>query len=166
MILCFILKIILYPTLKSWRIADWQCYANFFCRVKWLSYTYIDFLFYFLFHYGLPLDIEYSSLCYSVTQGIFKSQFCVFLKSQISYSSRLTTYESSSVHHHNALKFSHRRSVKMRGVLMRTVNFSVVLYLASGGHCCLNWKWLFCKRTSENPYGLKRYSDHFSHSEM
>ena len=134
--------------------------------VKWLSYTYIDFLFYFLFHYGLPLDIEYSSLCYSVTQGIFKSQFCVFLKSQISYSSRLTTYESSSVHHHNALKFSHRRSVKMRGVLMRTVNFSVVLYLASGGHCCLNWKWLFCKRISENPYGLKRYSDNFSHSEM
>ena len=82
-ILCFILKTILYPTLESWRIADWQCYANFFCRAKLLSYAYIDFLFYFIFHYGLPLDIEYSSLCYPVTQRIFKSQFCAFLKSQI-----------------------------------------------------------------------------------
>ncbi|KAB0353147.1 hypothetical protein FD755_024137 [Muntiacus reevesi] len=51
------------------------------------------------------------------------------------------------------------------GMLMKTVNFSVVLYLASGGHCCLNWKLVFCKR-SEEPYGLKRYSDHFLHSEM
>ena len=146
MILCFILKIILYPTLKSWRIADWQCHANFFCRAKWLSYTYIDFLFYFLFHYCLPLDIEYSSLCYTVTQEIFNSQFCFFKKPN---SSRLTTYKSSSVDSHNALKFNHRRAVKGWGMLTKTVNFSVVLYLTSGGHWCLNWKLLCCKRSEE-----------------
>ena len=117
MILCFILKIILYPTLKSWRITDWQCYANFFCRAKWLSYAYIDFLFYFLFHYCLPLDIEYISLCYTVTQEIFNSQFCFFKKPN---SSRLTTYKSSSVHNHNSLKFNHRRAVKRWGMLMKS----------------------------------------------
>ena len=145
MILCFILKIILYPTLKSWRIADWQCYDNFFCRAKWLSYAYIDLLFYFLFHYCLPLDIEYSSLCYTVTQEIFNSQFCFFKKPN---SSRLTIYKSSSVHNHNSLKFNYRRAVKRWGMLMK-VNFSVVLYLAFEGHCCLNWKLLFCEGSEE-----------------
>ena len=36
-----------------WYIVVLQCFVNFFCVVKWLSYTYMHILYNILFHYGL-----------------------------------------------------------------------------------------------------------------
>ena len=47
-------------------IVDLQSCVNFCCTAKWFSNIYI---FHILFCYGLPQDIEYSSLCYTVGEG-------------------------------------------------------------------------------------------------
>ena len=51
-------------------MVDLQCCVNFCCIAKWFSCTsicvYVYILFHMLFHYDLPWDIEYGSLCYTV----------------------------------------------------------------------------------------------------
>ena len=47
-----------------WNIVDFQCCANLCYTTKWYTLIYILFL-YSLLH-GLPQDIEYRSLCYTV----------------------------------------------------------------------------------------------------
>ena len=61
-----------------WSTVDLQC-VSFRCTAKWFSYRYmylsvciyihisISILFQILFHYSLLQDIEYSSLCYTVS---------------------------------------------------------------------------------------------------
>ena len=50
----------------SWSILDFQCCANLHCTAKWLSFTHIDILFQIIFCYGLSLNVEYISFCYTL----------------------------------------------------------------------------------------------------
>ena len=46
----------------NWSTVDLQCCTNLCSTAKRLSYTHINILFKFFFHYGLPQDLEYNSL--------------------------------------------------------------------------------------------------------
>ena len=48
----------------NWSMIDLQCYVNFCCTAKWLSYTSIYILFYILFYYGWSQEIEYRAACH------------------------------------------------------------------------------------------------------
>ena len=46
-----------------WSIVDLQHWVSFCCKAKWLRHTYA-YIFNILFYYGLPQNIEWSSLFY------------------------------------------------------------------------------------------------------
>ena len=68
-----------------WNIVDLQCCVSFRCSFKWFSctymYKYIYSSFYILFHYRLLQNIEYRSLCYTVSPcwlSILYIVVCIF----------------------------------------------------------------------------------------
>ena len=65
-----------------WSVANLQCSIKFFCTAMWISYTYKNIFFSYSFSYGLSLNIEYSSLCYTV--GLCCFSFLFFPNSQSS----------------------------------------------------------------------------------
>ena len=58
------LKIILF---FNWSIADLQCFVSFRCTTEWFSCVYIYILSQINFFYRLLQNIDYSSLCYTVS---------------------------------------------------------------------------------------------------
>ena len=69
---------------KNWSIVDLPCCVSFSCRAKWFSYIYTYICIYILFQIIFPCrllqNIEYSSLCYTVSScSLFYIQECVYV---------------------------------------------------------------------------------------
>ena len=64
-IMYFIFACYKLPFFKNfyWSVIDLQYCVDFYCTLKWLSYTYKYILSHILFHYVLSWDTEYSFLC-------------------------------------------------------------------------------------------------------
>ena len=70
-----------------WSIVDLQCFVSFGCTAKWFSYMYF---FQILFPCRLLQNIEYSSLCYSLSLLVT----CLCMKESESHSVPVWLFET------------------------------------------------------------------------